>query len=91
MPNSHDRPPGSRKAAGAAPTSSPLTTPAGTSGAPVELETGELEQLRAGLVMMALRALRETEAAEEAAQETLARAVQALREGRLEDREKHGA
>ena len=56
-----------------------------------ELGVEELERLRPGLRMMALRALGNAEAAEEAAQETLARAVVALREGRPSDPQKVGA
>jgi len=50
-----------------------------------------LEQLRFGVKIMALRALRDPEAAEEAAQETLVRALEAMRAGRPRDPEKLGA
>jgi RNA polymerase sigma factor (sigma-70 family) len=45
----------------------------------------DLEALRGGLRIVALRALGEADAADEAVQETIARAVAALAEGRLED------
>ena len=61
------------------------------SRAGIELGPEELERLRAGLEILALRALGDPEAAEEAAQETLTRAVEALRDGRLKVREKLGA
>jgi RNA polymerase sigma-70 factor (ECF subfamily) len=51
----------------------------------------DVEQLRLGLKIMALRALGDAEAAEEAVQETLVRALEALREGRPRDPEKLGA
>lgn len=54
-------------------------------------EADELEGLRAGVRIMALRALGDLEAADEAVQETLARAIAALRDGRLRDRAKLGA
>ena len=54
-------------------------------------DTADLDGLRGGLRILALRALGNTEAAEEAVQETLARAVGALREGRLSDRTKLAA
>lgn len=47
--------------------------------------TADLEKLRPGLRIIALRALGDLELADEAVQETLARAVAALAEGRLED------
>ncbi len=50
-----------------------------------------IERLRAGLQIMALRALGDPEAAEEAVQETLVRALEALRDGRLSDPGKLGA
>jgi RNA polymerase sigma-70 factor (ECF subfamily) len=50
-----------------------------------------LERLRLGLQIMALRALRDPDAAEEAVQETLVRAVEALRDGRPGNPEKLGA
>lgn len=51
----------------------------------------DVEQLRLGLQIMALRALGDPEAAEEAVQETLVRALEALRDGRPRDPEKLGA
>ena len=51
-------------------------------GATSELGPEGLERLRARLQVIALRALGDPEAAEEAAQETLTRAVEALRQGR---------
>ncbi len=54
-------------------------------------ELAALEQLRLGLQIMALRALGDPEAAEEAVQETLVRALEALRDGRPRDPEKLGA
>lgn len=50
-----------------------------------------LEQLRLGLQIMALHALGDAEAAEEAVQETLVRALEALRNGRPRNPEKLGA
>lgn len=52
-------------------------------GVPSGLRPEELEQLRAGLRAMALRALGDPDVADEVAQETLARTVEALREGRV--------
>ena len=54
-------------------------------------EPAAIEQLRSGLQIMALRALGDLEAAEEAVQETLVRALEALRDGRPRDPEKLGA
>jgi RNA polymerase sigma factor (sigma-70 family) len=51
----------------------------------------ELVRLRNGLRIMALQRLGDPEAAEEAAQESLARVLQALHEGRLEHPAKLGA
>jgi RNA polymerase sigma-70 factor (ECF subfamily) len=51
----------------------------------------EIEALRSGLQIMALRALGDREAADEAAQETLVRAFQALNAGRLDDCRNLGA
>ena len=51
----------------------------------------ELERLRAGLEILALRSLRDREAAEEAVQETLTRAVEASKQGRIKNPEKLGA
>jgi RNA polymerase sigma factor (sigma-70 family) len=45
----------------------------------------DLERLRGGLQIIALRALGDPDAAEEAVQETIARAVAALADGRLDD------
>ncbi len=56
-----------------------------------EPEPEAVERLRLGLQIMALRALGDTEAAEEAVQETMVRAMEALRDGRLNDPEKLGA
>lgn len=50
-----------------------------------------VERLRLGLQIMALRALGDPEAAEEAVQETLVRALEAVRDGRPRDPEKLGA
>lgn len=51
----------------------------------------DVEQLRPGLQFMALRALGDPEAAEEAVQEILVRALEALRDGRPRDPDKLGA
>ena len=58
---------------------------------PMQLEVETLERLRTGLRLMALQSLGDPEAADEAVQETLARAVQALAAGRLRERAKLGA
>ena len=58
---------------------------------PAGPEPDVVEQLRFGVKMMALRALRNPETAEEAAQETLVRALEAMRDGRPRDPEKLGA
>ena len=50
----------------------------------------ELERLRTGLEILALRSLRDREAAEEVAQETLTRAVEASKQGRIKNPEKLG-
>jgi DNA-directed RNA polymerase specialized sigma24 family protein len=50
----------------------------------------ELERLRAGLEILALRSLRDREAAEEAVQEMLMRAVEAVKQGRIKNLEKLG-
>lgn len=55
-----------------------------------ELAPGDLELLRSGLRSIALRVLADAEAADEAVQETLARALAALRNGRLKDPNKLG-
>ena len=62
-----------------------MGSPEGESGPEV------LERLRLGLQIMALRALRDPDAAEEAVQETLVRALEALRDGRPSNPEKLGA
>ncbi len=56
-----------------------------------ESEQEALEQLRLGLQIMALRALGDPDAAEEAVQETLVRALDALRDGRIGNPDKLGA
>ncbi|MGD8866439.1 MAG: sigma-70 family RNA polymerase sigma factor [Gemmatimonadales bacterium] len=56
-----------------------------------QLGPEELEQLRARLKAMALRALGDPHAAEDVAQETLARAMEALRQGRFREGESFGA
>jgi RNA polymerase sigma-70 factor (ECF subfamily) len=56
-----------------------------------KLELEVVEQLRPGLQIMALRALGDLEAAEEAVQETLVRALEALRDDRPRDPKKLGA
>lgn len=55
------------------------------------LGPGELECLRSGLQLLALRELGDAALAEEVAQETLVRALAALRDGALHEREKLGA
>jgi RNA polymerase sigma-70 factor, ECF subfamily len=60
-------------------------------GTPVELDSERLSRLRSGLWILALRALGDRDAAEDAVQETLARALAALRGGHLEDPTKLGA
>ena len=55
-----------------------------------ELGSDELERLRAGLEILALRSLRDREAAEEVAQETLTRALEASKQGRIKNPEKLG-
>ncbi len=56
-----------------------------------ELGPHDLERLRAGLEILALRSLGDREAAEDAAQETLTRAVEASKQGRIKNPEKLGA
>lgn len=56
-----------------------------------ESQSEAVERLRLGLQIMALRALGDPEAAEEVVQETLVRALEALRDGRPNDPEKLGA
>lgn len=58
---------------------------------PYELTPDQLACLRAGLRLMALQRLADVEAAEEVAQESLARLLAAVREGRLEHPAKLGA
>jgi RNA polymerase sigma-70 factor, ECF subfamily len=55
------------------------------SSPPWSLATEELERLRAGLQLFALRSLGDKDAAEEVAQETLARTLTAIREGKVDD------
>jgi RNA polymerase sigma-70 factor (ECF subfamily) len=57
----------------------------------VQLTDADATALRAGVRMLALRALGDAEAADEVAQETLVRAVAALGAGRLSDPTKLGA
>lgn len=69
-------------------------TPLERPSAPIENTAAaavDLDCLRNGLRIMALRALGNADAADEAVQETLARAVEALRDGRLSDPAKLGA
>ena len=56
-----------------------------------QLDPAMLERLRSGLRLIALRSLSEADAAEEVVQETLARGLDALDNGRLDDPEKLGA
>ncbi len=58
---------------------------------PRDLTPDQLAALRAGLRLMALHRLADAEAAEEVAQESLARVMAAVREGRLEQPDKLGA
>jgi RNA polymerase sigma factor (sigma-70 family) len=53
--------------------------------APQQLDPVTLERLRLGLRMIALRSFSDAEAAEEVVQETLARGLGALEDGRLDD------
>ena len=55
-----------------------------------ELGPDERERLRARLEILALRWLRDREAAEEAAQETLTRAVEAAKQGRIKNPDEAG-
>ena len=55
------------------------------SDAPQQLDSVTLERLRTGLRLIALRSLSDVEAAEEVVQETLARGLGALEDGRLND------
>ena len=56
-----------------------------------QLDPAKLERLRSGLRLIALRSLSDADAAEEVVQETLARGLHALDNGRLDDPEKLGA
>jgi RNA polymerase sigma factor (sigma-70 family) len=58
---------------------------------PPDPTPAELSRLRSGIRIMALHDLRDADLAEEVAQETLVRLVQALREGRLQDPANLGA
>ena len=62
-----------------------VSKPAPSSAGLAASLTTDLEKLRPGLRIIALRALGDIDLADEAVQETLARAVTALAEGRLED------
>lgn len=61
------------------------------SNAPQRLDAETLDRLSAGLRFIALRSLGDAEAAEEVVQETLARGLVALEDGRLDDPSKLGA
>ncbi len=61
------------------------------SDAPQRIDPETLERLRTGLRLVALRLLSDAEAAEEVVQETLARGLEALEDGRLNDSDKLGA
>lgn len=63
----------------------PQTPGAGLSDVPTVLPPEELERLRSGVRLMALQTLRDPDAADEVVQETLTRALEALRLGRLKD------
>ena len=63
----------------------------GPPGPPTELGSAEWDRLRAGIRIMALAALRDLESAEEVAQESISRVIQALGEGRLRDPQRLGA
>lgn len=56
-----------------------------------DLDPAELSRLQSGIRIMALCALRDGDAADDVAQESLARVLQALREGRLRNPERLGA
>ncbi|UCG76442.1 MAG: sigma-70 family RNA polymerase sigma factor [Gemmatimonadota bacterium] len=58
---------------------------------PLSLDPGTLEHLRVGVRLLAARSLSDPEACEEVVQETLARALDGIRRGRLDDRTKLGA
>ena len=64
---------------------------AGLSDAPQQLDQETLERLRFGLRLIALRSLSDADAADEVVQETLARGLDALDNGRLDAPEKLGA
>lgn len=59
--------------------------------APQQLDPEKLERLRCGLRLIALRSLSDADTAEDVVQETLARGLEALRDGRLHDPTKLGA
>lgn len=59
--------------------------------APQRIDPETLECLRTGLRLIALRSLSDAEAAEEVVQETLARGLEALENGRLNDSDNLGA
>lgn len=59
--------------------------------APQQMDQETLDRLRIGLRFIALRSLSDAEAAEEVVQETLARGLEALKNGKLGDPEKLGA
>lgn len=59
--------------------------------APRHIDPESLERLRAGLRFIALRSLTDVDAAEEVVQETLARGLESLSDGRLNDPAKLGA
>jgi RNA polymerase sigma factor (sigma-70 family) len=63
----------------------PAPAKAAAAPGPIELDPRQLELLGAGVRVIALRALGDADAAADVAQETLARAVDALRRGRLAD------
>ena len=60
-------------------------------GEPLQLDSDALERLRVGVRLLAVRSLSDPDACEEVVQETLARALAALRDGRLRDPAKLGA
>lgn len=59
--------------------------------APQQLDQDSLERLRSGLRFLALRSLTDVDAAEEVVQETIARGLESLNDGRLKDPAKLGA
>ena len=58
---------------------------------PSDPTSAELSRLRSGIRIMAMHDLRDPDLAEEVAQDTMVRLVQALREGRLQDPARLGA